>query len=76
MLSICAAFQVAVPSITRSVPKQQPLFMFSAEDDQVVPTTAKEQRAETEMKTTTEIVTPPKFESQVTERQSGGIDFG
>lgn len=54
--------------------------MFSAEDDQVVPTTTtKAQPAETEMKTTTEIVTP-KLESEAIEKQSGGtsggIDFG
>lgn len=82
IMSVCTAFQVAVPSMTRSV--QKPLFMFSAEDDQVVPTTTKAQptmtkaqSAETtEMKTTTDIATP-KLESErfPIEKQSGGIDF-
>lgn len=53
--------------------------MFSSEDDQVVPTTTKAQPAETEIKTTTEIVTP-KLEIEAIEKQSGGtsggIDFG
>jgi hypothetical protein len=39
--------------------------MFSADDDQVVPTTTKAQPAET-----------PKLESEAIEKQSGGIDFG
>lgn len=74
IMSVCAAFQVALPSMTRSV--QKPLFMFSAEDDQVVPTTTKAQPTETEMKPTTETVTP-KLESKSfsIEKQSGGIDI-